>query len=122
MRVFLAIGRQHLAPFAAKPQHVYTLRFVDAPDATLPLPNAEVIVSRGPFTLESDCELMQSRAIELLVSRNAGGGGARAKIDAARALGIRVIMIARPALPKRPTVERAEDVLIWLGHDARLGA
>ncbi len=122
MRVFLAIGRQHLAPFAAKPQHVYTLRFVDAPDAALPLPDAEVIVSRGPFTLESDRELMQSRGIELLVSRNAGGGGARAKIDAARALGIRVIMIARPALPERPTVERAEDVLIWLGHDARLGA
>ena len=31
-RVFLAIGRQHIAPFAAKPQHAYTLRFVDAPD------------------------------------------------------------------------------------------
>ena len=32
-RVFLAIGRQHIAPFAAKPQHAYTLRFVDAPEA-----------------------------------------------------------------------------------------
>ena len=53
-RVFLAIGRQHLAPFAAKPQHAYTLRFVDAPDDALPLPHAEVIVSRGPFTLEDD--------------------------------------------------------------------
>src|SRR6185312_1878887 len=48
-RVFLAIGRQHLAPFAPKPQHAYTLRFVDAPDGSLPLPNTEVIVSRGPF-------------------------------------------------------------------------
>ena len=37
-RVFLAIGRQHIAPFAAKPQHAYTLRFVDAPDGALPLP------------------------------------------------------------------------------------
>ncbi|MBV9462515.1 MAG: precorrin-6A/cobalt-precorrin-6A reductase, partial [Bradyrhizobium sp.] len=35
VRVFLAIGRQHLAPFAAKPQHAYTLRFVDAPDGAL---------------------------------------------------------------------------------------
>src|SRR5262249_3169619 len=48
--VFLAIGRQHIAPFAAKPQHAYTLRFVDTPDGDLPLPDAEVIVSRGPFT------------------------------------------------------------------------
>jgi precorrin-6A/cobalt-precorrin-6A reductase len=121
-RVFLAIGRQHLAPFAAKPQHVYTLRFVDAPDGALPLPQAEVIVSRGPFTLESDRELMSARGIQWMVSRNAGGLGARAKIDAARELQIPVIMIARPELPDRPRLERVEDVLDWLRHDARLGA
>jgi precorrin-6A/cobalt-precorrin-6A reductase len=121
-RVFLAIGRQHIAPFATKPQHAYTLRFVDAPDGGLPLPNAEVIVSRGPFTLESDRELMTSRRTDILVARNSGGSGARAKIDAARELGIPVIMIARPALPERPRVESVEQVMAWLGHDARLGA
>jgi precorrin-6A/cobalt-precorrin-6A reductase len=121
-RVFLAIGRQHIAPFATKPHHAYTLRFVDTPEGTLPLPNAEVIVSRGPFTLASDRELMASRRIDILVARNSGGNGARAKIDAARELGILVIMIARPALPERPRVEGIEDVMAWLGHDARLGA
>jgi precorrin-6A/cobalt-precorrin-6A reductase len=121
-RIFLAIGRQHLAPFAAKPQHAYILRFVDAPDGALPLPDAEVIVSRGPFTLQSDRELMHSRAIEFLVARNSGGSGAHAKIDAARELGVPVIMIERPALPDRPRVESVEDVLAWLGHGARLGA
>jgi precorrin-6A/cobalt-precorrin-6A reductase len=121
-RVFLAIGRQHLAPFAAKPQHAYTLRFVDAPDGALPLPDAEVIVSRGPFTLEGDRELMRSRGIEFLVARNSGGAGARAKIDAARELDLPVIMIERPALPERPRVESVQEVLAWLAHDARLGA
>jgi precorrin-6A/cobalt-precorrin-6A reductase len=121
-RVFLAIGRQHIAPFAAKPQHAYTLRFVDAPDGALPLPNAEVIVSRGPFTPEGDRELMASREIDMLVARNSGGSGARAKIDAARELGIPVIMIARPALPERARVESVQEVMAWLGHDARLGA
>ena len=121
-RVFLAIGRQHIAPFAAKPQHAYTLRFVDAPDDELPLPNAEMIVSRGPFTLEGDRELMASRKINLVVARNSGGNGARAKIDAARELGIPMIMIARPVLPERPRVESVEAVMAWLGHDARLGA
>jgi len=120
--VFLAIGRQHLAPFAAKPQHAYTLRLVDALDGALPLPDADVIVSRGPFTLEDDRELMRKRCIAWLVARNAGGDGARAKIDAARELGLPVIMIARPQLPERPRVERVEDVLAWLAHDARLGA
>src|SRR5215475_12169647 len=120
--VFLAIGRQHLAPFAAKPQHAYTLRFVDSPDGSLSLPDAAVIISRGPFTLESDRELMRERNIEWLVARNSGGTGARAKIDAARDLGIPVIMIARPELPARPPVQSVEEVLAWLGHDARLGA
>jgi precorrin-6A/cobalt-precorrin-6A reductase len=121
-RVFLAIGRQHIAPFAAKPQHAYTLRFVDAPNGALPLPDAEVIVSRGPFTLDGDRALMHSREIDLLVARNSGGSGARAKIDAARELGLPVVMIARPALPERQCVESVEEVLAWLGHDARLGA
>jgi len=121
-RVFLAIGRQHLAPFTAKPQHAYTLRFVDAPDGTLPLPKADVIVSRGPFRLDDDRALMERRGIAWLVARNAGGIGARAKIDAARELKLPVIMIARPGLPDRQRVEHVEDVLAWLGHDARLGA
>ncbi len=121
-RVFLAIGRQHIAPFAAKPQHAYTLRFVDAPDGALPLPNARVIVSRGPFTLDGELELMRSRGIEWIVARNSGGTGARAKIDAARKLSLPVIMIAPPELPERLRVESVDDVLAWLGHDARLGA
>ena len=121
-RVFLAIGRQHLAPFGAKPQHAYTLRFVDALDGALPLPDAEIIVSRGPFTHQGDRELMRSRGIEFLVARNSGGAGARAKIDAARELGLPVIMIERPALPERPHVESVEEVLAWLAHDTRLGA
>jgi precorrin-6A/cobalt-precorrin-6A reductase len=120
--VFLAIGRQHLVPFAIKPQHRDILRFVDAPDAALPLPNAEVIISRGPFTLDGDRNLMRAHGIEWVVARNAGGDGARAKIDAARELGLPVIMIARPSLPERSRVERIADVLAWLGHEARLGA
>ncbi|MGH6680892.1 MAG: cobalt-precorrin-6A reductase, partial [Bradyrhizobium sp.] len=78
-RVFLAIGRKHLAPFTIKPQHSYTLRFVYAPHAALPLPNAEVVISRGPFTLDGDRDLMRARGIEWVVARNAGGDGARAK-------------------------------------------
>jgi len=121
-RVFLAIGRQHVAPFATKPQHAYTLRLVDAPDGASPLPGAEVIVSRGPFTLEADRELILTRSIEWLVARNSGGTGARPKIDAARELGLPVIMIARPAKPERKQVESIKEVLAWLSHDVRLGA
>ncbi|QOZ67965.1 MULTISPECIES: cobalt-precorrin-6A reductase [Bradyrhizobium] len=119
--VFLAIGRQHIAPFASKPQHAYTLRFVDPPEAPLPFA-ADVIVSRGPFTLEGELEMLRARGIAWIVARNSGGDGARAKIDAARGLGLPVIMISRPRLPERLRVESVTDVMQWLGHSTRLGA
>ncbi|MBB4425593.1 precorrin-6A/cobalt-precorrin-6A reductase [Bradyrhizobium sp. CIR48] len=120
-KVFLAIGRQHIAPFASKPQHTYTLRFVDPPEAPLPFA-ADVIVSRGPFTFDSELDLMRTRGIGWIVARNSGGDGARAKIDAARMLGLPVIMISRPERPARRRVESVTEVMQWLGHSTRLGA
>lgn len=120
-KVFLAIGRQHIAPFAMRPQHAYTLRFVDPPEAPLPFA-ADVIVSRGPFTLDGELDMMRARDIAWIVARNSGGDGARAKIDAARMLGLPVIMISRPNLPERLRVESVTEVTQWLGHRTCLGA
>lgn len=119
--VFLAIGRQHIAPFASRPQHTYTLRFVDPPEAPLPFV-ADVIVWRGPFTLDGELDMMRTRGINWIVARNSGGDGARAKIDAARMLGLPVVMISRPELPKRLRVESVAEVMQWLGHRTCLGA
>lgn len=119
--VFLAIGRQHIAPFASRPRPTYTLRFVDPPEAPLPFA-ADVIVSRGPFTLQSELEMLRARDIAWIVARNSGGEGARAKIDAARMLGLPVIMITRPQLAERLRVERVADVMQWLAHRTCLGA
>lgn len=114
-RVFLAVGRMHLEDFAAQPQHCYLLRLVDEP-TDLPLPNCYVVVARGPFTMAEDQALMQRHGIELVVSKNAGGPGARAKLDAARALGVPVLMIDRPALPQRTELANVAEVLDWLAH------
>lgn len=120
-QVFLAIGRQHIAPFATKPQHGYTLRFVDPPEAPLPFA-ADVIVSRGPFTLDGELAMMRTCNIEWIVARNSGGDGARAKIDAARMLRLPVIMISRPELPDRHRVDSVAEVMRWLDHRTCLGA
>jgi precorrin-6A/cobalt-precorrin-6A reductase len=120
-QIFLAIGRQHIAPFAARPQHAYTLRFVDPPETPLPFA-ADVIVSRGPFTLDGELEMMRRRGTNWIVARNSGGDGARAKIDAARTLGLPVVMISRPRLPERLRVETVAGVMQWLGHRTALGA
>lgn len=121
-RVLLAIGKQHVAAFQAKPQHTYTLRLIDPPASALPLAHCDAVIARGPFRVEDDVELMRARNITIVVARNAGGAGARAKIDAARTLGVPVIMIARPAMPERVTVETVDECMDWLTHQACLGA
>jgi precorrin-6A/cobalt-precorrin-6A reductase len=113
-RVFLAIGRQHLAPFAAQGQHRYLLRLVDPPVEPVPLPNADVVIARGPFDEAGDIALLQSHRIDLVVAKNAGGKGAVAKISAARALNLPVLMIDRPALPPRRVAHDVAEVMAWL--------
>lgn len=120
-RVMLALGRMHVEAFAAQPQHHYLLRFVDAPDAPPALSRHHLTVDRGPFTLEGDLALMRAHGIDLVVAKNAGGAGARAKIDAARTLGLPVLMIDRPALPQAQAVHDIGDVLAWIDHSAHRG-
>lgn len=114
-RVFLAIGKQHLAPFAAKPQHHYLLRLVDPPEAPLPLPDAHAVIARGPFTEAGDRALMQDHRITHLVAKNSGGAGAEAKLIAARALSLPVILIDRPLVPPRRVVGTVAEIVGWLG-------
>ena len=118
--VFLAIGRQTLGDFAGAAQHHYLLRLVDAPTGPLPLPRTTVVLGRGPFQFADDLALLRQHGIEIVVTKNAGGEGARAKLEAARQLGLRVVMIDRPALPLRPAVGAVAEVMTWL-HGADLG-
>ncbi|MFT4012142.1 MAG: cobalt-precorrin-6A reductase [Paracoccus sp. (in: a-proteobacteria)] len=115
--VFLAIGRQNLAPFLGR-DHRWLLRFAEV--AAHPLPDATLVVSRGPFSVVGDLDLMRRHRIRHLVAKNAGGRAAVAKLVAARELGIRVVMIARPPLPARRMAGHPDQVLAWL-HGADRG-
>lgn len=115
-RVMLAVGRMHLPAFTVNPQHFYLLRLVDPPKTPPPFAEYHVVVDRGPFTPDGDRALMQDHGIDLVVSKNAGGSGASAKLDAARTLNIPVLMIDRPALPDRREVATPAEVLDWLAH------
>ncbi|MGI8725611.1 MAG: cobalt-precorrin-6A reductase [Methyloceanibacter sp.] len=115
-RVFLALGRKELAPFAQAPQHIYLVRSVDPVEKPLDLPNAAYISARGPFREADDLALLQENGIDIVVSKNSGGDASYSKIAAARALGLPVIMLKRPALPEVTSVERVGEVVAWLDH------
>jgi precorrin-6A/cobalt-precorrin-6A reductase len=115
--VFLGIGRMHLKTFAGYPQHAYLVRLVDPPRAPLPLPDAEVIVARGPFDRTTDRALLTQHRIDIVVAKNAGGDAASAKIEAARDLALPVVMVRRPVVPPRQSVETVAEVMRWLDHE-----
>jgi precorrin-6A/cobalt-precorrin-6A reductase len=119
--VLLTVGRQDLEPFIAAPQHAYLVRSIDPPER-LPA-QAELILARGPFSEEDERRLMTERQVQVLVSKNAGGVATEAKLAAARALELPVVMVARPALPdlaglEAAVVADAVGAMAWLEHQA----
>ena len=114
--VFLSLGRQELSVFAAAPQHHYLARSVDAPDPFGLPPHLIVLQSRGPFESAAELDLLRREKIEIVVSKNSGGDATYAKIEAARALGLPVIMIARPDKPTGQVVSSPQAALDWLDH------
>jgi precorrin-6A/cobalt-precorrin-6A reductase len=115
-RVFVALGRNELAPFVGAPQHHYLIRSVDPVDPPLPLPHVTYITARGPFSEADDRALLIAHAIDVVISKNSGGTAAYGKIAAARALGLGVIMLRRSAAPEAPAVETIEAAVAWLDH------
>jgi precorrin-6A/cobalt-precorrin-6A reductase len=102
-RVFLTTGRSGTTAFADSGAW-FLIRVVTAPAAAVLPRNHELVFSRGPYRYDDECELLSSRRIEVLVTKNSGGALTQAKLDAARGLDIDVIMIGRPALPDRVQV------------------
>jgi precorrin-6A/cobalt-precorrin-6A reductase len=115
-RVFVALGRNELAPFVSAPQHFYLIRSVDPVDPPLPLPRVSYVTARGPFSEAHDRALLLQHDIGVVIAKNSGGSAAYGKIAAARALGVEVVMLRRPPASEAPAVESVDDAVAWLDH------
>jgi precorrin-6A/cobalt-precorrin-6A reductase len=115
-RVFVALGRNEIGPLLDAPQHHYLIRSVDPVDPPLALPHVVYITGRGPFSEADDGGLMREHGIEVVIAKNSGGTATYSKIAAARALGIGVILLRRPAASSAPAVATVEDAIAWLAH------
>jgi precorrin-6A/cobalt-precorrin-6A reductase len=115
-RVFLALGRNELQPFASAPQHSYLIRSVDPVDPPLDVPHVTYLTARGPFSESEDRDLLMRHSIEVIVAKNSGGEATYGKIAAARTLQLPVIMLKRPLLPEVASVATVEEALGLLDH------
>jgi precorrin-6A/cobalt-precorrin-6A reductase len=113
-RVFLTTGRSGTKAFADSDAW-FLIRAVTHPDAAALPRHHRVVLSRGPYRYDGELALLREHRIDALVTKNSGGELTRAKLDAAAALSIPVLMVARPPLPAAVTsVGGVDEAVEWL--------
>jgi precorrin-6A/cobalt-precorrin-6A reductase len=114
--VFLTTGRRDLGAFADDDRHRFLVRAVDPPDPDGPAPpRMTLLLDRGPYTPEGEAALMREHAVGLLVTKNSGGPMTAAKLQAARELAVRVVVVERPPLPPGSTAAATvAEALTWV--------
>lgn len=113
-RIFLTTGRSGVKAFAGSAAW-FLIRAVTAPDDTVLPRRHQLVLSRGPYRYDDELGLLREHDIGALVTKNSGGDMTRAKLDAAAALDIPVVMVARPPLPAGiATVGTVAEAAAWV--------
>lgn len=111
--VFLATGRQSLPAWSALRARRVHLRAIDAPSEPFPFPGG-VVLARPPFDAAAEAATFRRLGVTHLVVKDSGGAEGRAKLDAARGLGLEVLLLRRPPPPPGlVAVETVEQALAW---------
>lgn len=121
-RPLLTTGRQGLAVFTEHPAWAALdplVRCVEPPSAPVTA-RTTVLLARGPFTLAGELALLREHHVDVLVTKDSGGEQTRAKLDAARDLGLPVVVVDRPEVPPAPSVATVEEAVAWVR--GRIGA
>ncbi len=113
--VFLATGRQTLELYAglANGRTLYC-RQIDPVARPFPFPGGAFVIGRPPFAVADEIDLFRELGVKWIIAKDAGGLESRTKLDAARELGIGVLMIRRPVLTLGPKVETAAEAVEWV--------
>ena len=117
-RLFLTIGKKYIPLFSDCKQWLM-IRTID-PYIAQPQGNRKYITGRGPFHVSQELILLRENKITHLVSRNSGSIETYAKVEAARILGIEIIMIDRNENTPRKSSQidvLMKDTLSYLGRN-----
>ncbi|MCE1180118.1 MAG: cobalt-precorrin-6A reductase [Micrococcales bacterium] len=97
-RPLLTTGRQTLDHFRPWADRFVLVRLVEPLEEPAPT-SWTILRDRGPFSVEAEVTLMREHAVDVLLTKDSGGAYTSAKLDAARELGVPVVVVRRPALP-----------------------
>ncbi len=117
-RAFVTTGCRDIEVFKKVPNVWFLLRLHRKLEGTLPLANYHLITESGPFSREAEAKLIEEYMIDTLIAKKSGGSAGQAKIDAAVAAGIHILLIERPDPEPGASVETVPDALMWLSQQA----
>ena len=115
--VFIATGRIGLEKFSKLTSSKFFIRRLGKVKMQCPLDNGKFIYGNPPFSLKDEISLFRSLKIDILVIKNVGGEGSFAKVEAARAMNISVIMIERPQKPCANGIDIIPGIFKWMDHN-----
>ncbi|APE43758.1 hypothetical protein BOO69_10290 [Sulfitobacter alexandrii] len=114
-RVFSATGWDSLPQYRAFRGARLLLRQTTRHGRVPPYEFVEPVFGNPPFDAAQEEALFRDLRVDMLICRNLGGRPSRPKLDAALALDLPVILVARPALPEDARVfTEVEAVLDWV--------
>ena len=109
-RPFLSTGASALEHIDRRPQHQHWIirSILKHPSS----PGITCLTARGPFKYADELRLFQELRPDALICKNSGGTYTRAKLEAARTLGLPILVQRRPKLPKADRVFQNPETLV----------
>ena len=115
-KVMTFTGRHSIGKFS-NIENIYIFnRILHDVSEDFPLPNGEHVFGKPPFSVQGEVDLFRRLEIDAIILRNVGGENGFSKVEAARQLGLKVIMINRPVSSLPKPIRRIEDALEWVDN------
>lgn len=110
-RVFATLGRKALEELGRAEAFTFVMRGITRPPS---LPgNVIWVTGRPPFPVEDEVALLRRHGVRALFIQASGGELTYAKLEAARALGLPVVMLTRPQAPEGASGS-VPEAMAWL--------
>lgn len=118
-RHFVTTGLETWPAFRSATDRTFFFRSLSGTAPPEHLPHISMVPGQGPFSMDHEYQLFQDYHLDGLICKNAGGTLSRTKLDAARALGMEVILIRRPPPTGAPVVHDVTAALAWVDQTCR---
>lgn len=117
--ILLTTGAKELGAFGALPKERLFVRVLPCRESleaceALGIPHRNILALQGPFTQKMNEAMLEQYRISWLVTKDGGeAGGFPQKLSAARALGVKVVLVRRPRERGMTMEEVLKEAAVW---------